>query len=354
MRLLATAALLLSACAPAAALPPSAAPLAASSLPVAPSPAPAPPPSAATIAQRSHDVLAAMDRGDADSVAAVLAPDYVHFEWDYVDRDHELAELRKRGKSGPTIATRTWSHEHVSVRANDAIVVGEALEHTAGNESHGGYNYDGWYTLAWSRDGDAWKLVYLGWRQGGSGGKRATWNEIFHNSIGFNHEPNRLLVDTVAHVRPGAALDVAMGQGRNALYLAARGWKVTGVDISDEGIAEARAAAAKRKLTLDAVDVDIDRYDFGTNKWDLVTMIYATDNATWMERIKPSLRRGGLFVLEYFALDPSNGQDDGIPPGKLAKIFADGFEILRDDVVDDVPDWATDHAKLARFVARKK
>jgi SAM-dependent methyltransferase len=322
--------------------------------PVASPAAPLPPPSPASIVQRSHDVLVAMDRADVAAVTVALSPDYVHFEGDYVDREHELAALRARGPNAPHIGTRTWSHEHVSVRSNDAIVVGEALEHTTGNESHGGYNYDGWYTLAWTRDGDEWKLLYLGWRQGGSGGKRASWNEIFRNSIGFNHEPNRLLVDTVAHARPGAALDVAMGQGRNALYLAAHGWKVTGVDISDEGIAAARAAATQRRLALDAVDMDIDRYDFGTNKWDLVTMIYATDNAAWMEKIKPSLRKGGLFVLEYFALDPSNGQDDGIPPGKLAKIFGDGFEIVRDEVVDDVPDWAMDRAKLARFVARKK
>lgn len=303
--------------------------------------------------QRSHDLLAAMDRADVSTVEAALAPDYVHFEGSYVDREHELAALRNRGTASH-IGTRTWSREHVTVHPGDAIVVGEALEHSAGNESHGGNNFDGWYTLVWTRDADAWKLAYLGWRQGGPASKRATWNEIFRNSIGYNHEPNRLLVDTVAHLKPGAALDVAMGQGRNALYLAAHGWKVTGIDFSDEGIAAARAAAAQRKLTLDAVGVDVDGYDFGTGRWDLVTMIYATDNAAWMEKIKIGLRKGGLFVLEYFALDPKNGQDDGIAPGKLEKIFGDGFEILRDDVVDDVPDWATDRAKLVRFVARRK
>jgi SAM-dependent methyltransferase len=324
--------------------------------PAPPAAAPASPPSAAAFVQRSHDALAAMDRADVAAVEATLAPDYVHFEGDYTDRAHELSGLRSRGPGAPHIGTRTWSNEKVVMHAGTAIVVGEALEHTSGNDSHGGYNYDGWYTLVWSRDGDAWKLAYIGWRHGGADEKRATWNEIFRNSIGFNHEPNRLLVETVEHagVEPGAALDVAMGQGRNALFLASRGWRVTGVDISDEGIAAARAAAAAKKLALDAVNADIDRYDFGTDKWDLVTMIYATDSEKWMQKIKPSLRKGGLFVLEYFALDPANGQDDGVPPGKLAKIFGDGFEILRDEVVDDAPDWAMDRAKLARFVARKR
>jgi len=354
MRYLVAAAALLSACTPSAqAGPPAPATRTAVCHPPPPAGAPPPAPTEASLLQRSHDVLAAMDRADVAVVEFQLAADYVHFEGDLVDREHELSTLRTRG-TGPHIGTRTWSHEHVMVGAGEAIVVGEALEHTAGNESHGGYNFDGWYTLVWTRDGEAWKLAYLGWRQGGPTSKRATWDEIFRNSIGFNHEPNRLLVDTVAHLRPGAALDVAMGQGRNALYLAAHGWRVTGVDFSDEGIAAARASADKRKLVLDAVDMDIDRYDFGTNRGDLVTMIYATDNTTWMEKIKPSLRKGGRFVLEYFALDPSNGVDDGIPAGKLAKLFGDGFEILRDEVVDDVPDWGMDRAKLVRFVARKK
>jgi 2-polyprenyl-3-methyl-5-hydroxy-6-metoxy-1,4-benzoquinol methylase len=65
----------------------------------------------------------------------------------------------------------------------------------------------------------------------------------FHNDVGFEKQPNRLLVDAVAKRKPGRALDVAMGQGRNALYLASRGWKVTGVNFSDEGV---RAASLVR------------------------------------------------------------------------------------------------------------
>ena len=65
------------------------------------------------------------------------------------------------------------------------------------------------------------------------------------------------------------------------------------------------------------------------------------------------MSRRFLFVLEYFAYAPDNGQDDGIKPGVLAKQFAD-FEILRDEQVDGTPDWAMSHAKLQRFVARKR
>jgi SAM-dependent methyltransferase len=178
------------------------------------------------------------------------------------------------------------------------------------------------------------------------------WNEIFRNGVGFSKEPNQLLQDTVRGRKPGTALDVAMGQGRNALYLASLGWKVTGVDFSDEGVAAAREAARKQRLALDAVDADLDTYDFGVARWDLVTMIYATDHVTWIEKIKPSLKHGGLFVLEFFHKDEPDG--DGFATGQLAALFKDGFEILRDEVVDTHPDWARDHATLVRFVAKKR
>jgi hypothetical protein len=59
-----------------------------------------------------------------------------------------------------------------------------------------------------------------------------------------------------------------------------------------------------------------------------------------------------MFVVEFFAATPTDA--GGFKQGQLAKLFADGFEILRDDFVDDRPDWARDKAKLVRFVARKR
>src|SRR4051794_25535442 len=55
----------------------------------------------------------------------------------------------------------------------------------------------------------------------------------------FNTRPNAFMVRTITGLTPGRALDVAMGQGRNALWLAAQGWNVTGFDISPAGITEA-------------------------------------------------------------------------------------------------------------------
>lgn len=315
------------------------------------------PPGEDAIKTKSHAVLDAFDRGDTPTVAAALAASFVHFEGGAPNtRDKELAGMAKRKPDAPHIGARTWKEEHVFSSADDAVFVGLATEHMSGNDVHGGYDYTGWYTLGWRRDGDAWKLALWTWQRAGAAAERDTWNEMFRNSIGFNKQPNQLLVDTVRTLsKPGRALDVAMGQGRNALYLASQGWKVTGVDFSDEGLRQAREEAEKRKLPLEAIYADVATYDFGIAKWDLVTMIYAGDDVAWIERIKASLKPGGVFVVEYFHDNDEAGKADGsFAKGELAALFADGFDIVKDEIVDGVPDWAMDRASLVRFVARKR
>ncbi|HEV7557395.1 MAG TPA: methyltransferase domain-containing protein [Kofleriaceae bacterium] len=315
--------------------------------------APAIPPQPQAITDLSHSTIEAYDRGDVPALAARLDPTFVRFEGgEPAVRDKVLDRLAKRNPKAPHIGSRTWSHEHTYVHPDSAVFIGEASERMAGNDVHGGYNYEGYYTLAWRRIDSEWKLVLWTWKTAGEAAERDNWNETFRNSIGFNHEPNRLLVDTVKGATPGTALDVAMGQGRNALYLASQGWKVTGVDFSDEGLRLAHKAATEKHLELETENADLTKYDFGVAKWDLVTMIYAGADVAWIDKIKRSLKPGGLFVAEYF----HNGDDvkDGFDTGQLAKLFADGFDILRDDVVDDVPDWGMDKAKLVRFVAKKR
>ena len=313
------------------------------------------PPSEEDIKRLSHELLDAYDRGDVAAVEPRLARELLHFEGGHgTTRDEELAQLRKRKPGSAYIASRAWEEERVRVHGDSAVFTGKASERQGGNDAKGGYKFAGWYLLEWVRRGDAWQVRVWTWQRAGEQSMRDTWNEIYRNGLGFERKPNRLLVETVKGKKPGTALDVAMGQGRNALHLAAAGWKVTGIDFSDEGLRIAREEAARRKLPLEAINVNIDEYDFGKDRWDLVTMIYATEKVAWIEKIKPALRPGGLFVVEYFAQDPDDPGDGGFAPGQLAKLFASGFEILRDEVVEDAPDWALDHARLVRFVAKKR
>lgn len=321
-------------------------------------PVPAPPAapvlSEAELIARSHDVLAAYYRNDAAALEPMLAANFIKFEEEHtVERAALFANLAKQTARTPQVA-QTWTNEHAYLAADHAVFVGMSTEHEVGNDVHGNREYSGWYTMAWVRDHGAWKVSHWTWQVHRTSIERARemWNGTYRQSLGFTHAPNQLLVDAVRGVAPGAALDVMMGQGRNALYLASQGWRTTGFDISDEGLRLAREAAAQQHLQLTAEQTDADAFEFGTAKWDLVTMIYAGSSTKMIEKIKSSLKPGARFVLEFFASKP--GETGGFAPGQLAQLFGAGFDILRDEVVEDTPDWALSHATLVRFVARKR
>ena len=77
------------------------------------------------------------------------------------------------------------------------------------------------------------------------------WDERYAAAeLIWTAEPNRFLVAEVNGLAPGRALDLACGEGRNAVWLAAQGWEVTGVDFSRAGLDKAHRLAPQRHATL--------------------------------------------------------------------------------------------------------
>jgi SAM-dependent methyltransferase len=137
------------------------------------------------------------------------------------------------------------------------------------------------------------------------------WNRVYRNpDPSYVREPSSFLVRCVERLdredlaSPGAsALVLAMGDGRNAVELAARGWDVTGVDISDVGIEQARAAAAARGVELRTRQADMFKTDLGNGAWDLVTNIYFNPAIRVLDRIKRAVRPGGFLIIEGYSSD---------------------------------------------------
>ena len=101
------------------------------------------------------------------------------------------------------------------------------------------------------------------------------WNSVFKDETRyFNKDANRFLQQATADLEPGLALDIGLGEGRNSLFLAEQGWRVTGIDIADEGVAQANKKAAEKGLELRALVESVDTYDYGVEKWDLAIGMY--------------------------------------------------------------------------------
>jgi len=184
---------------------------------------------------------------------------------------------------------------------------------------------------------------------------RDYWNSKFKDpNTQFNRQPSQLLVDVVRNRKPGLAIDLGMGEGRNAIYLAQHGWQVTGVDLSDVAVAQAKKRAAALQVNLTAVVDGLDHYDFGKDKWDLIALFYLH---AWYHNVKPesvqrlfnALKPGGVLVIEGFA-----GKESFLfQPNELLRDFSQ-LRILRYEDVEDEADWAPSRrSHLIRFVGEK-
>jgi protein-L-isoaspartate O-methyltransferase len=308
----------------------------------------------ATVKAMSHAFLDAFDRADEGKVASLLGARFVWIEDHVLRRDEVLDKLRARKARGAAIRTRTYATESAWPSEGAAVFLGRSVEHFPPDGAMPVGDFDGWTTLVWAAEGGAFKLVSCQWVKAGLEADREQWNATYREGKRVNPRPSQLLVETVRGREPGRALDVGIGQGRNAVFLASQGWKVTGIDISDEGLRQARESAAARGVAIEAIQADADTWDYGDVRWDLVALIYMGCDAKLVSSLRRSLKPGGLVVSERFHRDAVSAI--GTDPAELAALFADGFEIMRNETVEDMSDWGNQRVaqKLVKFVARRR
>lgn len=183
----------------------------------------------------------------------------------------------------------------------------------------------------------------------------AEYNALYQNqSPVFTKEPNAFLVESVRNRKPGRALDVGMGQGRNALFLARQGWQVTGFDSADEGIRQAKAEAHRLGLRLTAEVSTIEAFDFGHEQWDLIVLTYEPTK-TIAPKIATALKPGGAVVVEDRHLDTKKVWPAGtFRDNELLSLFP-GLRVLKYEDLWAQPDWSAKkvNERLVRLLAEK-
>ena len=145
--------------------------------------------------------------------------------------------------------------------------------------------------------------------------------------------PNRFLVKEAAELAPGRALDLACGEGRNALWLAERGWTVTGVDYSAVAIEKARRRAHDEGADVDFVCADLLEYQPSPSAYDLVLVLYlqlpSPDRRLVLSRAAGAVATGGTFLL--VGHDVANMTDGVGGPSDPDVLYT------ADDIVSEVP-----------------
>ena len=101
------------------------------------------------------------------------------------------------------------------------------------------------------------------------------WDERYSGEdLVWRSTPNQFLVAETLDLRPGRAVDVACGEGRNSIWLAEQGWEVTGVDFSPVGLAKAERLADQRGVKVTWVESAVEDWTPPREGFDLVAVLY--------------------------------------------------------------------------------
>lgn len=181
----------------------------------------------------------------------------------------------------------------------------------------------------------------------------ADWNKRYQAGEQLFESATPLVEEFSAGLEPGIALDLACGPGRNALYLAGRGWRVTAVDGAPLAIDLLRERAARKNLRIDARIADLERGEFEIppDAFDLIVDSYYLQRDL-IPVMQHGVRPGGVIVAIVHLADPD--QPAGTPtravPGELRAFFK-GWTILRS--YEGRPRESCHQRAVAELVARK-
>ncbi|GIW45712.1 MAG: hypothetical protein KatS3mg077_2994 [Candidatus Binatia bacterium] len=183
-------------------------------------------------------------------------------------------------------------------------------------------------------------------------GDRLKWEERYSRKSATPAAPSRFLIDW-AHCLRSPVLDVAGGDGRNALYLARRGLTVHVIDIAHNALVRVRQSAQSEGLPVVAIQADLEAFPLPRHYYGGVVVVRYLQRSLF-DALRQTLRPGAVLIYETFLKDqqtighPTNPHHL-LEPGELFARFCD-FEVVfyEEGLLDEAPP-----AYLARLVARR-
>ena len=131
------------------------------------------------------------------------------------------------------------------------------------------------------------------------------WDQRYDtDGYAYGKEPNDFLADNYRSIPRGSVLSLAEGEGRNAVFLAKKGYSVTAVDGSEVGLRKAEKLAKENGVEINLIHADLAEYEIEENKWDGVVSIFCPLPTEIRRRVYKSavsgLKSGGAFLLEAY------------------------------------------------------
>ena len=164
------------------------------------------------------------------------------------------------------------------------------------------------------------------------------WDQKYDTEVYiFGKKPVPFLTQNIHLLPRGRALDLAMGEGRNGVYLATQGFEVVGLDISPKGLAKAHQLAAHNHVKIATQVVDLNNHRLEKNAYDVILLMYYMQRDLWPQ-IKEALKPGGMAVIETYNVDHLKHAKFNpkwlLQPNELVNAFKD-MKIIRYQAYED-------------------
>jgi tellurite methyltransferase len=168
----------------------------------------------------------------------------------------------------------------------------------------------------------------------------------------FEAAPAPLLIETAEKLGPGRALDLACGTGRNALWLAEQGWRVTAVDGAASAIHVLLDRASDRQLEIDTRVADLEKHGFeiAPAVWDLIAICYYLQRDLFAPAKQGVVPGGILLAIVHTTAPGEEPTSHRLRPGELKNYFR-GWQILH--YYEGNPFDVTHKRPVAEIAARK-
>lgn len=197
------------------------------------------------------------------------------------------------------------------------------------------------------------------------------WNQVFSgDTYRYGTDPARFVSDNMAPPQPGLKLlTVAEGEGRNAVWLASQGWRVTAVEAAPNAIAKARRLAAAERVDIDWIEADLDGFEWPVGHFDAALGCFIQfAKPDFRDRIFTglggALKPGGTLYLHGFSTRQREQSYSSGGPSDVAQLYTlpilqeafPGWTELRAADYDETLTGGDAHqgpAALIDFIARK-
>lgn len=180
-----------------------------------------------------------------------------------------------------------------------------------------------------------------------------SYDQLYKDNIVWGHQPNELLIQVFAMISDDIQfLDLGCGQGRDVLFMLANGFKVSGVDKSQEGLRQIKDLVKEKGIpiaNLNLICEDIADFNIEENKFDIISaynslQFLPKDYALLvLESIKSNLKKNGYIIISAFTVDDPGYKKVGntghcfFNHGELREIFSDFNIILyKEEIVNDI------------------